>query len=132
MHDGDVSLVFGTPVLELYNPSNIRIDFPLPQLVSVSHSAYTSALSLFPDMKEHEGLMKPEELKTMEVQAKSQCTDSYLQHYYRLTEKKQKVKITSLLQEFFNSKYPWILNAERGRQVEVALFGEKTLSSSGR
>lgn len=57
-------------------------------------------------MKEHEGLLKPEELQHIEQQAKAQTPDSYLQHYNRLTEKKQKVKITSLLQEFFNSKYP--------------------------
>lgn len=73
------------------------------QLISVSHSAYTSALSLFPDMKEHEGLMKPEELNQIETQAKSQNTEAYLKYYNRLTAKK-KVRITNVLQEFFNSK----------------------------
>ena len=66
--------------------------------------------------------MKPEELKTMEQQAKMQCTDSYLQHYNRLTEKKQKVRITSLLQEFFNSKYPLTRKTDDKLQLWIDLL----------
>lgn len=55
-------------------------------------------------MNEHEGLLKPEEIETIEEQAKRQSADSYLEHYNQLREKKQKVKITGLLQDFFNSK----------------------------
>lgn len=54
-------------------------------------------------MKEHEGLMKPEELAQIEAQAKSENTQAYLKYYNQLTAKK-KVRITNIFQEFFNSK----------------------------
>lgn len=56
-------------------------------------------------MKEHEGLMTPEELLLIENKAKSQCPDSYLQHYNRIKESKIKTRITNILQDFFNGKY---------------------------
>lgn len=55
-------------------------------------------------MKEHEGLMTPEELLLIENKAKSQCPDSYLQHYNRIEESKIKTRITNILQDFFNGK----------------------------
>uniref|UniRef100_A0A2A4JMM9 Cyclic nucleotide-binding domain-containing protein n=1 Tax=Heliothis virescens TaxID=7102 RepID=A0A2A4JMM9_HELVI len=98
-HVGLLVLLYGIPTLSTV------VTLTHCKLVSVNHYAYTSALSLFPDMKEHEGLLKPEELKVIEEKAKTQTTDSYLQHYNRLADKKQRVKITSLLQEFFNNSF---------------------------
>ncbi|KAF9821790.1 hypothetical protein SFRURICE_001901, partial [Spodoptera frugiperda] len=86
-HVGLLVLLYGIPTLSTV------VTLTHCKLVSVSHYAYTSALSLFPDMKEHEGLLKPEELQHIEQQAKAQTPDSYLQHYNRLTEKKQKFHV---------------------------------------
>lgn len=73
------------------------------QLVSISYCAYTSALSLFPDMREHDGLLTPEELQAIEEHANTQnIAGGYLKHYSSLV-KTPKIKITSLLQEFINS-----------------------------
>ncbi|KOB77802.1 putative tetrameric potassium-selective cyclic nucleotide gated channel [Operophtera brumata] len=47
---------------------------------------------------------KPEELDQIETQAKSQNTEAYLKYYNRLTAKK-KVRITNILQEFFNNSF---------------------------
>lgn len=75
------------------------------QLISITHSAYISALSLFPDMKEHEGLLTRDELKKVEGQAKSQNQEPYLKHYTHLTNKKPRAKITNILQDFFDSEH---------------------------
>ncbi|KAJ8719060.1 hypothetical protein PYW07_016616 [Mythimna separata] len=98
-HVGLLVLLYGIPTLSTV------VTLTHCKLVSVNHYAFTSALSLFPDMKEHEGILTPDELRHVEERANAQVTDSYLQHYNRLTEKKQKVKITSLLQEFFNNSF---------------------------
>ncbi|KAF9418586.1 hypothetical protein HW555_004634, partial [Spodoptera exigua] len=98
-HVGLLVLLYGVPTLSTV------VTLTHCKLVSVSHYAYTSALSLFPAMKEHEDLLTPEELQNIEEQAKTQTTDSYLQHYNRLTMQKRKVKIASLLQEFFNNSF---------------------------
>ncbi|KAH9639387.1 hypothetical protein HF086_002076 [Spodoptera exigua] len=98
-HVGLLVLLYGVPTLSTV------VTLTHCKLVSVSHYAYTSALSLFPAMKEHEDLLTPEELQNIEEQAKTQTTDSYLQHYNRLTMQKRKVKIASLLQEFFNRSW---------------------------
>lgn len=54
-------------------------------------------------MKEHEGLMKPEELEQIENLAKAQNTEAYLKYYNRLTAKK-KVRITNIIHDFFDSE----------------------------
>lgn len=71
------------------------------QLITIGHSAYTSALSLFPDMREHDDLLTSDELDLIEAQAKSQNTTDYLQHYYTADEGKKR-KITSIFQNFFD------------------------------
>lgn len=55
-------------------------------------------------MREHEGLLTKEELNQIEVLAKTKNTDGYLKHYNRLMASQRK-RITSILQDFFNSKY---------------------------
>ncbi|KPI98672.1 Cyclic nucleotide-gated cation channel [Papilio xuthus] len=73
-------------------------------LISISHVAYTSALNLFPDMREHDGLLTPEELKMIADQAKLQSAEAYFQHY-NVSEKAPKMKITSFLQDFLDSSW---------------------------
>lgn len=79
------------------------IKYYLLQLISISHVAYTSALNLFPDMREHDGLLTPEELKMIANQAKLQSAEAYFQHY-NVSEKAPKMKITSFFQDFLDSK----------------------------
>ncbi|CAH0723679.1 unnamed protein product, partial [Brenthis ino] len=63
-------------------------------------------------MREHEGLLNEEELKRIELQAKSKNTDAYLQHYNRLTISKRK-RITNILQNFFNDSFINVLEDYR-------------------
>lgn len=56
-------------------------------------------------MKEHEDLLTSDEKKKIEHLAKSKNSDAYLRYYNRLTQK-QKKRITSILQDFFNGMYP--------------------------
>ncbi|KAG6441233.1 hypothetical protein O3G_MSEX001758 [Manduca sexta] len=98
-HLGLLVLLYGVPA------TSTVITLTHCKLISVSHSAYTSALSLFPDMKEHDGLMTPEELQMIEMQAKSQNVDAYLRHYNQLKAKKPRVRITNVLQDFFNDSF---------------------------
>lgn len=53
-------------------------------------------------MREHEGLLTPEELHLIEQQAKSHNADSYLKHYNLLARKTQKVRINNMMQAFWN------------------------------
>ncbi|XP_037296930.1 uncharacterized protein LOC115445031 isoform X2 [Manduca sexta] len=98
-HLGLLVLLYGVPA------TSTVITLTHCKLISVSHSAYTSALSLFPDMKKHDGLMTPEELQMIEMQAKSQNVDAYLRHYNQLKAKKPRVRITNVLQDFFNDSF---------------------------
>lgn len=58
-------------------------------------------MSLFPDMREHDGLLKPEELQTIENLAKTEYVDS--QSFYSRFETKN-AKIKNILQDFLDSK----------------------------
>ncbi|XP_075976271.1 uncharacterized protein LOC142976664 [Anticarsia gemmatalis] len=96
-HLGLLVLLYGVPSVSTV------ITLTHCKLVCISHSAYTSALSLFPDMKEHEGLLTPEELKLFDVNTNLLTKESYLQHYNQA--EKPKVKITNILQDFFNNSF---------------------------
>ncbi|XP_028170550.1 uncharacterized protein LOC114360170 [Ostrinia furnacalis] len=99
-HLGLLVLLYGVPAVSTV------ITLTHCKLISISHWAYTSALSLFPDMKEHEGLLTPEELNSIQMQAKSQyAACAYLKHYSNLTRKPPRVKITNILQEFLNNSF---------------------------
>ncbi|XP_045496927.1 uncharacterized protein LOC123695204 [Colias croceus] len=98
-HLGLLVLLYGVPAVSTV------ITLTHCKLISISHFAYTSALNLFPDMKEHEGLLTPEELLSIEQQAKSQNTEAYLKHYNILIGKRLTSRITSVLHDFFNDSF---------------------------
>ncbi|RVE53569.1 hypothetical protein evm_001710 [Chilo suppressalis] len=99
-HLGLLVLLYGVPAVSTI------ITLTHCKLISISHSAYISALSLFPDMKEHEGLLKPEELLLIKNKAKMQNANTYLLHYNRLTRGAKNIRIiTSLLREFFQDSF---------------------------
>ncbi|KAJ0177846.1 hypothetical protein K1T71_006719 [Dendrolimus kikuchii] len=98
-HLGLLVLLYGVPAVSTV------VTLTHCKLISVSHSAYTSTLSLFPDMREHDGLMKPEELKWIETLAKTQNADTYLKHYNRLQAQKPKVKIANVFQQFLDNSF---------------------------
>ncbi|KAM3966948.1 uncharacterized protein ACR2FA_011829 [Aphomia sociella] len=98
-HLGLLVLLYGVPAVSTV------ITLTHCKLISISHSAYTSALNLFPEMREHDELLSPEELKKIETQAKSQNAGAYLKHYNKMTTKGNKVKITSILQNFLNNSF---------------------------
>lgn len=86
------------------NPKSERTDdFLILQLISISYAAYTSALSLFPDMREHDGLLTRKELKIIEKQAKSKVEGVFVPHY---SQTGMKYRITNILQEYYNGKDP--------------------------
>ncbi|XP_039750920.1 uncharacterized protein LOC120627130 isoform X2 [Pararge aegeria] len=109
-HLGLLVLLYGVPAVSTV------ITLTHCKLISISHFAYTSALNLFPDMREHDGLLLPEELKKIEQIAKSQNTDAYLKHYNLLTEKRNKKRITNMLQDFFNNSFINVLEDYRKRK----------------
>ncbi|XP_047521443.1 uncharacterized protein LOC125060521 [Pieris napi] len=95
-HLGLLVLLYGVPAVSTI------ITLTHCKLISIGHFAYTSALNLFPDMKEHEGLLTSDELHSIEQQAKSQNTDAYLKHYNVLVGKRLSSLLTNALQDFFN------------------------------
>ncbi|KAI5644539.1 cyclic nucleotide-binding domain-containing protein [Phthorimaea operculella] len=97
-HLGLLTLLYGVPV------ASTVITLTHCKLISVSYSAYTSALSLFPDMREHEGLLTAEELQRIVALAKSQDAGAYLKHYNDMT-KKSGVRITNFFQEFLDDSF---------------------------
>ncbi|XP_053605424.1 uncharacterized protein LOC128672350 isoform X1 [Plodia interpunctella] len=97
-HLGLLVLLYGVPAI------GTVITLTHCKLISISHAAYTSALSLFPAMKEHENLLTPEELRMIEIQAKSQRAEGYLTRYDKLTEK-QIVRIKNLYKRFLNNSF---------------------------
>ncbi|XP_045767715.1 uncharacterized protein LOC123869033 isoform X1 [Maniola jurtina] len=109
-HLGLLVLLYGVPAVSTV------ITLTHCKLISISHFAYTSALNLFPDMREHDGLLLPEELKKIEQIAKSQNTDAYLKHYNVLTAKQNKKKITNILQDFLNDSFINVLEYYRKKK----------------
>nr|XP_037867571.1 uncharacterized protein LOC101747086 isoform X1 [Bombyx mori] len=74
------------------------------KLISITYSAYSSALSLFPDMKEHENLLTSNELQYIESLSKLQNVDMYVKHRFCPRSKKV-IKITGILQDFFDDSF---------------------------
>nr|XP_034828736.1 uncharacterized protein LOC117986036 isoform X4 [Maniola hyperantus] len=109
-HLGLLVLLYGVPAVSTV------MTLTHCKLISISHFAYTSALNLFPDMREHDGLLLPEELKKIEQIAKSQNTDAYLKHYNVLTDKQNKKKITNILQDFLNDSFINVLEDYRKKK----------------
>ncbi|CAG9579751.1 unnamed protein product [Danaus chrysippus] len=97
-HLGLLVLLYGVPAVSTV------ITLTHCKLISISHFAYTSALNLFPDMREHEGLFSSEELKKIEQHAKSQNANAYLKHYNLLVGPHKK-HITSIVQNLFNDSF---------------------------
>ncbi|XP_045524847.1 uncharacterized protein LOC123714573 isoform X1 [Pieris brassicae] len=106
-HLGLLVLLYGVPAVSTI------ITLTHCKLISIGHFAYTSALNLFPDMKEHEGLLTSDELHSIEQQAKSQNTDAYLKHYNVLMGKRLSSLLTNALQDFFNDSF---INVKRHYQ----------------
>ncbi|KAL4707314.1 hypothetical protein ACJJTC_019852 [Scirpophaga incertulas] len=98
-HLGLLVLLYGVPTVSTV------ITLTHCKFISVSHSAYTSALSLFPDMKEHENLLTKDELSCMESQAKSPQTNSYANDFNRFIKKTHKNKITNIYEDFIRSSF---------------------------
>ncbi|XP_050349519.1 uncharacterized protein LOC126772954 [Nymphalis io] len=98
-HLGLLVLLYGVPAVSTV------ITLTHCKLISISHFAYTSALNLFPDMREHEGLLTDDEMKKIEEQAKYKNSDAYLKHYNRLRAQKQRKHITNMVQDFFNDSF---------------------------
>ncbi|XP_061704790.1 uncharacterized protein LOC133516091 isoform X3 [Cydia pomonella] len=96
-HLGLLVLLYGVPAV-----SSV-VTLTHCKLISIGHSAYTSALSLFPAMREHDDLLTPNELQYIEELAASQSTDDYLKHHMHNTDKK--IKITSMFQKFFDESF---------------------------
>ncbi|XP_059058535.1 uncharacterized protein LOC131851991 isoform X1 [Achroia grisella] len=109
-HLGLLVLLYGVPAVSTV------ITLTHCKLICISHSAYTSALSLFPDMKEHENLLSSEELNKIQDQAKSQNTGTYLKDYNKLTMKRERVKITNVLQSFINDSFINVLKYYKTRK----------------
>ncbi|CAH2040615.1 unnamed protein product, partial [Iphiclides podalirius] len=97
-HLGLLVMLYGVPAV------NTVVTLTHCKLISISHFAYTSALNLFPEMREHEGLLKPDELKMIEEQARLHNTDAYLQNYV-FFKKTAKTKITNFFQELLDSSW---------------------------
>ncbi|KAI8420830.1 hypothetical protein MSG28_008031 [Choristoneura fumiferana] len=102
-HLGLLVLLYGVPAVSTV------VTLTHCKLITIGHSAYTSALSLFPDMREHDDLLTSEELDLIEAQAKSQNTKDYLQHY-NATDDEKKIKITSIFQNFFDGSFINVYN----------------------
>ncbi|XP_013174089.1 PREDICTED: uncharacterized protein LOC106122580 isoform X1 [Papilio xuthus] len=102
-HLGLLVMLYGVPAV------NTVVTLTHCKLISISHVAYTSALNLFPDMREHDGLLSPEELKMIADQAKLQSAEAYFQHY-NVSEKAPKMKITSFLQDFLDNSFINVYN----------------------
>ncbi|XP_072950048.1 uncharacterized protein [Epargyreus clarus] len=98
-HLGLIVMLYGVPAVSTV------VTLTHCKLISIGHSAYNSALNLFPEMREHEGLLTQEELHIIEQQAKSHNADSYLKHYNLLARKTQKVRINNMLQAFWNDSF---------------------------
>ncbi|XP_063543200.1 uncharacterized protein LOC134751681 [Cydia strobilella] len=101
-HLGLLVLLYGVPAV-----SSV-VTLTHCKLISIGHSAYTSALSLFPAMREHDELLTPNELQYIEELAASQSTDDYLKHHIHNTDKK--IKITSMFQKFFDDSFINVYN----------------------
>ncbi|CAH2085436.1 unnamed protein product [Euphydryas editha] len=108
-HLGLLVLLYGVPAVSTV------ITLTHCKLISISHFSYTSALNLFPDMREHEDLLTSDEKKKIEQLAKSKNSDAYLRHYNRLTQK-QKKHITNILQDFFNDSFINVLEDYRRKK----------------
>ncbi|KPJ19458.1 Potassium voltage-gated channel protein eag [Papilio machaon] len=122
-HLGLLVMLYGVPAV------NTVVTLTHCKLISISHVAYTSALNLFPDMREHDGLLTPEELKMIADQAKLQSAEAYFQHY-NVSEKAPKMKITSFLQDFLDNSFINVYNDyKRKNQSYFKSFNQFTILS---
>ncbi|XP_050665501.1 potassium voltage-gated channel protein eag-like [Leptidea sinapis] len=97
-HLGMLVLLYGVPAVSTV------ITLTHCKFISISHFAYTSALNLFPDMREHDNLLTHDELRSIEILAKMENTDAYLKHY-NIEQRHLAGRITSVLQDYFNGSF---------------------------
>ncbi|XP_068626724.1 uncharacterized protein [Battus philenor] len=102
-HLGLLVMLYGVPAV------NTVVTLTHCKLISISHFAYTSALNLFPEMKEHVGLLTLEELKMIKNQAALQTAETYYQHY-NFYKKSPKIKIKNFLQDFLDDSFINVYN----------------------
>lgn len=74
------------------------------QLINISHAAYSSALSLFPDMKEHEGLLTSEELASI-VPDTIDHPEGFAENTINKGVGNNKMLFSQFLQDFANREY---------------------------
>ncbi|XP_049871178.1 uncharacterized protein LOC126370383 [Pectinophora gossypiella] len=103
-HMGLLVLLYGVPAV------STMITLTHCKLISVSYAAYTSALSLFPDMREHVNLLSYDELDEMTIQADTQTSGEFLKHYNQMAKTQSVMKITNILQDFLNDSFINVLN----------------------
>ncbi|CAG9122543.1 unnamed protein product [Plutella xylostella] len=95
-HLGLLVLLYGVPAVKTV------ITLTHCKLITIGYAAYTSTLSLYPEMREHDGLLSPAELQRIEALAKEEYVEKNT--FYKHLEAK-KVKITSLFQEFLDNSF---------------------------
>ncbi|KAG7309661.1 hypothetical protein JYU34_004149 [Plutella xylostella] len=95
-HLGLLVLLYGVPAVKTV------ITLTHCKLITIGYAAYTSTLSLYPEMREHDGLLSPAELQRIEALAKEEYVEKNT--FYKHLEAK-KVKIRSLFQEFLDNSF---------------------------
>ncbi|XP_041968067.1 uncharacterized protein LOC121725268 [Aricia agestis] len=108
-HLGLLVLLYGVPAV------NTVVTLTHCKLISINHFAYTSALNMFPEMREHENLLTPEELNTIEEIARTENTDGDGKKHNFLIQKLDMKRITNILQEFFDSSFIYLVKYYRQR-----------------